>query len=115
MPITLETLDTISPLISIGPLHYLGLAVLLFTAGVIGVLLRKNLLIILMSLELMLNAANLAFVTFAAANGNEQGQVAVILVMTVAAAEAAIGLAIFVALYRHKGSPYLDSYADLKH
>lgn len=111
---TLQTLDALEPLLKITPTHYLVLAVLLFVAGIIGVMLRKNLLIIFMSIELMLNAVNLVFVTFANSLGNEAGQVAVLLVMTVAAAEAAIGLAIFVALFRNRETVYLDSFTDLR-
>lgn len=73
----------------------------LFTIGVIGVLTRRNAIIIFMCIELMLNAVNLAFVAFAQAYG-ATGQVFVVLVMTVAAAEAAVGLAIFIALFRHR-------------
>jgi|SRR5688500_15700906 NADH-quinone oxidoreductase subunit K len=73
----------------------------LFTIGVIGVLTRRNAIIIFMCIELMLNAVNLTFVAFAQAYG-ATGQVFVVLVMTVAAAEAAVGLAIFIALFRHR-------------
>ncbi len=94
--------------------HFLVLAVLLFTLGMIGVMLRKNGLIVFMCIELMLNAVNLAFITFAAMHGNEVGHTMVFFVMTVAAAEAAVGLAVFVALFRNKVTVYVDEAADLK-
>ena len=85
------------------PLHYyLVLSALIFVIGVAGVIIRRNLIIILMSIELMLNAVNLTFVAFARAQGSMDGQVIVFFVMTVAAAEAVIGLAIIIALYRHR-------------
>ena len=85
------------------PLHYyLVLSALIFIIGVAGVIIRRNLIIILMSIELMLNAVNLTFVAFARAQGSMDGQVIVFFVMTVAAAEAVIGLAIIIALYRHR-------------
>ncbi len=94
--------------------HYLILAMLLFSLGIVGVMLRKNGLIVFMSIELMLNAVNLVFITFAAMHGNETGHVMVFFIMTVAAAEAAVGLAIFVALFRNKETVYVDEAADLK-
>jgi len=94
--------------------HYLILSALLFSTGMIGVLLRKNGLIVFMSIELMLNAANLAFIAFALKHGGEAGHAIVLFVMTVAAAEAAVGLAIFMALFRHKTSIYVDQVSDLK-
>jgi NADH-quinone oxidoreductase subunit K len=89
--------------------HYLILSALLFSMGVIGVLTRKNILIIFMCIELMLNAVNLTFVAFARHLGNTDGQVFVFFVMTVAAAEVAVGLAIIVILYRFKSSVNIDS------
>ncbi|RJO63126.1 MAG: NADH-quinone oxidoreductase subunit NuoK [Myxococcales bacterium] len=94
--------------------HYLALSVLLFTMGIVGVILRKNALIVFMCIELMLNAVNLAFIAFALKNGNELGHVFVFFVMTVAAAEAAVGLAIFVALFRNKQTVYIDEATELK-
>ena len=85
-----------------GPEHYLVLSAILFTIGTVGVLTRKNAIVVLMSIEIMLNGANLAFVTFAAAYGDLAGFVMVLLVIAVAAAEAAVGLAIIVAMFRHR-------------
>ncbi len=79
---------------------YVALSAILFTVGVAGVLVRRNPLVIFMSIELMLNAANLAFVAFGRAHGVADGQVIVFFVMTVAAAEVAVGLAIIVAIFR---------------
>jgi NADH-quinone oxidoreductase subunit K len=85
------------------PIHYyLVLSALVFVIGVAGVIIRRNLIIILMAIELMLNAVNLTFVAFARAQGSMDGQVIVFFVMTVAAAEAVIGLAIIIAIYRHR-------------
>jgi NADH-quinone oxidoreductase subunit K len=80
--------------------YYAALSAVLFTIGVIGVLVRRNPLVIFMSIELMLNAANLAFVAFGRARGVTDGQIMVFFVMTVAAAEVAVGLAIIVAIFR---------------
>ncbi len=93
---------------------YLSLALLLFSIGVIGVLLRRNAIIVFMSIELMLNAVNLVFVTFSSFLGNSNGQIFVFFIMTVAAAEAAIGLAIIIALYRNKDTINLDEINILK-
>ena len=82
--------------------YYLVLSALIFSIGVAGVVIRRNLIIILMSIELMLNAINLTFIAFARALGSMEGQVIVVFVMTVAAAEAVIGLAIVIAGYRHR-------------
>jgi NADH-quinone oxidoreductase subunit K len=90
------------------------LAGLMFLTGVMGVMLRRNAIVILMSLELMFNAANLAFVTFAAQYGLLAGQVFVFYVMTVAAAEVAIGLALIVAIFRQKQSIDIDDMNLLK-
>ena len=89
---------------SVDPGHYLVLSAVLFTIGSVGVLTRKNAIVVLMSIEIMLNGANLAFVTFAAARGDLAGLVMVLLVIAVAAAEAAVGLAIIVAMFRHRES-----------
>ena len=80
--------------------YYLTLSALLFTIGVVGVVIRRNPLVIFMSIELMLNAANLAFVAFGQRFGSLDGQVVVFFVMAVAAAEVAVGLAIIVAIFR---------------
>ena len=89
---------------TVEPVHYLALSAILFTIGTVGVLTRKNAIVVLMSIEIMLNGANLAFVTVAAARGDLAGFVMVLLVIAVAAAEAAVGLAIIVAMFRHRES-----------
>jgi len=81
---------------------YLTLSAVLFVIGVLGVLLRRNAIVILMSVELMLNAVNLTLVTFAQSMGDTAGQILVFFVMSVAAAEAAVGLAIVIAIFRNK-------------
>ena len=85
---------------NIGPEHYLVLSALLFSIGMAGVLLRRNLIVLLMSIELMLNAVNISFVTFSNNSGNVQGQIMVFFVMTIAAAEAAVGLALAVSIFK---------------
>ena len=87
---------------------YLILSAVLFTIGVLGVLVRRNILIMFMSIELMLNAVNLALVAFSREFGSLDGQVFVFLVMTVAAAEAAVGLAIIICLFRNRKSVNVD-------
>ena len=87
---------------------YLILSGILFTIGVIGVLTGRNAIVIFMCIELMLNAVNLAFVTFSRQLNSMDGQIFVFFIMTVAAAEAAVGLAIIVALFRNKGSVNVD-------
>lgn len=82
--------------------HYLILAALIFAIGVIGVLVRRNLIVVLMSIELMLNAVNLTFIAFSRYLGSMQGQVIVFFVMAVAATEAVIGLAIVISVFRHR-------------
>ena len=94
--------------------HYLALSSLLFVIGLAGVILRRSLLIIMMSLELLLNAANLALVAVGRFQGIPDAQVAVFFVITVAAAEAAIGLAILVLLFRNKSSINVDELNTLK-
>ncbi|MEJ2715606.1 MAG: NADH-quinone oxidoreductase subunit NuoK [Deltaproteobacteria bacterium] len=84
--------------------NYLILSAALFTLGVIGVMVRRNLIVILMCLELMLNAVNLTFIAFARYLGSMEGQIFVLFIMVVAAAEVAVGLAIAVAIFRQKGS-----------
>jgi NADH-quinone oxidoreductase subunit K len=93
---------------------YLALSAVLFVIGVVGVLVRRNALIIFMSIELMLNAANLAFVAFSYQLKSLDGQVFVFFVMTVAAAEVAIGLAIIVNVFRLKETVYVDEINLLK-
>jgi NADH-quinone oxidoreductase subunit K len=92
----------------------LTLSALVFVLGVVGVLVRRNALVIFMSIELMLNAANLAFVAFARAMGSVDGQIFVFFVMTVAAAEVAVGLAIIVNLFRLRESVFVDEVNLLK-
>jgi len=84
--------------------HYLILSAILFTVGVMGVMLRRNLIVILMSLELMLNAVNLTFIAFSRYLGSLEGQIFALFVMVVAAAEVAVGLAIAVAIFRMEGT-----------
>ena len=87
------------------PLHYyLVLSAVIFAIGVVGVVVRRNIIVILMSVELMLNAVNLTFLAFARSFGSMDGQVIVFFVMTVAAAEAVVGLAIIIAVFRHRRS-----------
>jgi NADH-quinone oxidoreductase subunit K len=93
---------------------YLMLSATLFAIGVLGVLLRRNILIMFMSIELMLNAVNLAFVALSRHLGSLDGQVMVFLVMTVAAAEAAVGLAIIICLFRNKKSVNVDDFNLMK-
>ena len=99
---------------AVGPGHYLALSAILFTIGVVGVLTRKNAIVVFMAIEIMLNAANLTFVTFAAAIGDVGGQVAVLLVISVAAAEAAVGLAIIVAMFRHRETVNVEAFSTLQ-
>jgi NADH-quinone oxidoreductase subunit K len=93
---------------------YLALSAALFTIGALGVLLRRNAIIIFMSIELMLNAANLTFVAFARHLNDLDGQVIVFFVITVAAAEVAVGLALIVAIFRTKHSINIDELHMLK-
>ncbi|MBI3932617.1 MAG: NADH-quinone oxidoreductase subunit NuoK [Acidobacteria bacterium] len=94
--------------------HALLLSVGLFALGALGVFLRRNIITILMCIELMLNAANLAFVAFSNHLGTREGQILVFFVMTVAAAEAAVGLAIVIALHRGKDTLDVDAFSVLK-
>jgi NADH-quinone oxidoreductase subunit K len=94
--------------------HYLVLSAILFTLGVIGVLIRRNAIVIFMCVELMLNAVNLSFVAFAHYLNSMQGQLFVFFSMTVAAAEAAVGLAIIVALFRNKETVNIDDMNIMK-
>ena len=88
--------------------YYIALSALLFALGALGVLIRRNALIIFMSIELMLNAANLAFIAFARQHQQADGQVYVFFIMTLAAAEAAVGLAIVLALFRMRQTTDVD-------
>ena len=98
----------------IGVTHYVALSFVLFTIGVTGVLVRRNLLTVLMSIELILNAANLNLIAFSRHFGNLDGQLFAVFVITLAAGEAAIGLAIIISMYRLKGSVNLDDAAEMK-
>jgi len=94
--------------------YYLGLASILFIIGALGVLIRRNAIIIFMSIELMLNSANLAFVAYARYWQSMSGQIFVFFIMTVAAAEVAIGLALIVTIFRSKASIDVDQISSLK-
>jgi NADH-quinone oxidoreductase subunit K len=94
--------------------YYIALSAILFTLGAIGVLVRRNAIVIFMSIELMLNSANLAFVAFARMYNQLSGQIFVFFVMTVAAAEVAVGLALMVAIFRTKHSIDVDQMSALK-
>ncbi len=94
--------------------HFVGLSFVLFTIGVVGVLVRRNLLTVLMSIELMLNAVNINLVAFSRQLGDLTGQVFAVFVIAVAAGEAAIGLAIIISLHRLKASVNLDEAAEMK-
>ena len=94
--------------------HYLILSATLFAIGAAGVFLRRNLITILLSVEIMLNAVNLTFVAFGRYRGDLDGQIITFFVMTVAAAEAAVGLAIVIGLFRHRQSLDPDTFTLLK-
>ena len=94
--------------------HYLLVRGAVFSIGLLGVIVRRNLLIIYMSLELMLNAANVALVAMSRFNGNLDGQVMVFFIITVAAAEVAVGLALIVALYRKRRTAEVEDLATMK-
>lgn len=94
--------------------HYLVLSIVLFTIGIIGVVTRRNILIIFMSIELMLNAVNVSFLAFARFNLLLEGTIIVLFVLAVAAAEAAVGLGIVVSIYRNKQTVYADQMRLLK-
>jgi NADH-quinone oxidoreductase subunit K len=107
----------------VGPVHYLVLGAILFALGAAGVVIRRNALIVLMSIEIMLNAVNLSFLAFSRfplvptppmQSGIYAGQVAVFFVIAVAAAEAAVGLAIVIAVFRSRTSVHVDEFDTLK-
>ena len=98
----------------IGLEHYLVVSALLFALGLLGVIVRRNLLIIYMGLELMLNAANLALVAFSRFNNSLDGQVFVFFIITVAAAEVSVGLALIVALYRKRQTAHVEDLTSMK-
>ncbi len=95
--------------------HYLLLAALLFCIGVFGVLVRRNALVVFMSIELMLNAANLTFLAFARDRLDDAGHLAALFVIAVAAAEAAIGLAIIIAMFRNRGTVNMEDIRTMKY
>ena len=101
-------------MMKVGLEHYLVVSAALFSLGALGVILRRNILVIYMSLELMLNAANLALVAFSHYNQNLNGQVMVFFIITVAAAEVAVGLALIVALYRKRQTAHVEDLTALK-
>ena len=94
--------------------HFLVLSGILFSIGTAGVFLRRNLITILLSIEIMLNAVNLTFVAVGRSLGTVDGQIITFFVMTVAAAEAAVGLAIVIALFRHRETLSPDAFTSLK-
>jgi NADH-quinone oxidoreductase subunit K len=94
--------------------YYLGLSAVIFTIGTIGVITRRNAIIIFMSIEMMLNAVNLTLVGFSSFLGNNDGQILVFFVMAVAAAESAVGLAIVLSLYRNRKTVYVDEVNVMK-
>ena len=96
------------------PYNYLYVAGLLFTIGAIGVILRRNAIVVFMCIELMLNAANLTLVTFSRINGTLEGQVTAFFTMVVAACEVVVGLAIIIAIYRSRRSASIDDASLLK-
>jgi NADH-quinone oxidoreductase subunit K len=97
------------------PSYYLVLATILFTVGAVGVLIRRNAIVVFMCIELMLNAANLALVTFARINGDLNGQIMAFFVMVVAAAEVVVGLAIIMSIFRTRRSASVDDANLLKY
>lgn len=99
-------MDTVTP--------YVVLSSILFTIGVVGVLVRRNAIVVFMCVELMLNAANLALVAFSREHGNLDGQVAAFFVMVVAAAEVVVGLAIIMTIYRTRSTSSVDEPRQLK-
>jgi len=99
----------------VSPTPFLILSALLFSIGATGVLLRRNAIVVFMCVELMLNAVNLSFVTFARVHGNLDGQIAAFFVMVVAAAEVVVGLAIIVTIFRTRRSASVDDASLLKY
>lgn len=95
--------------------HYLILAAALFCLGMFGVLIRRNALVVFMCVELMLNATNLTFLAFARERGDIHGHISAFFIIAVAAAEAAVGLAIVIAVYRSRGTINIDELQTMKH
>jgi NADH-quinone oxidoreductase subunit K len=98
----------------VGLNHYLMLSAVLFAIGTAGVFVRRNLITVLLSIEIMLNAVNLTFVAVGRFRGNVDGQIITFFVMTVAAAEAAVGLALVISLFRHRETLNPDAFTSLK-
>ncbi|MCS7205409.1 MAG: NADH-quinone oxidoreductase subunit NuoK [Leptospiraceae bacterium] len=96
------------------PFHYIIVSLIVFSIGILGVLLRKNIFIILMSVELLLNSANLALIAFSRMNADLTGQIFVLFMIAIAAAEVSVGLALVIALYRHKEEINIDILSKLK-
>jgi len=101
-------------MLTVTPQHFLILSFILFGIGFLGLLIRRNVLLMLMSLELMLNGVNVALVTFSRVGNNLDGGIFVFFIMTVAAAEVAVGLALLVALYKKRKSVFTDDMSLLK-
>jgi NADH-quinone oxidoreductase subunit K len=99
----------------VGLEHYLVVSAMLFCLGVLGVIVRRNLIVMYMSLELMLNAATLALVAFSRFNNDLNGQVMVFFIITVAAAEVSVGLALIVALYRKRQTAHVEDLTTMKY
>ena len=95
--------------------HYLILAAALFCLGMFGVLIRRNALVVFMCIELMLNAANLTFLAFARARGDDLGHLSAFFIIAVAAAEAAVGLAIVISVFRARGTVNIEEIQSMKH
>jgi NADH-quinone oxidoreductase subunit K len=95
--------------------NYLLLAAVLFCLGMLGVLIRRNALVVFMSIELMLNAANLTFLAFARDRGDMNGHLAAFFIIAVAAAEASVGLAVVISVFRARGTVNIDEIQSMKH
>jgi NADH-quinone oxidoreductase subunit K len=100
--------------VDVGTTHYLVLSAVLFVIGIIGILTRRNLIVVLMSIELVLNSVNLNLIAFSYQHADLTGQIFAIFTIAVAAGEAAVGLGILVALYRLRSTTHLDQAAELK-
>ena len=97
------------------PGYYIVLAAVLFSIGAVGVLIRRNAIVLFMCIELMLNAANLTFVAFARERGDSTGHLSAFFIIAVAAAEAAVGLAIVISVFRNRGTVNIDELQTMKH
>jgi len=98
----------------VSPFHFQIVAALIFAIGALGVLMRRNMIVMFMSIELMLNAANLSLVAFSREIGNDQGQILAFLVMVVAAVEVAVGLAIIISLVRNRDTVNIEDTSQMK-